>query len=249
MLEDHLVAHRGWQSRFPENTLPALAGAIDAGARRVEFDIQLSADGEPLLCHDPTLQRLCASPLDITRAHRADWQALSAHEPGRFGTRFLGTPLATLADAVALLRRYPDVTAYAELKRHSLRAFGATRMLDAVLPQLDAIASHCVLISFDLAVLQQARERGLTRLALVLTDWPQAFSPAVAALAPELLFGSDSVLAPLSPDTPAPYPCAVYEIESRPQVDAWLARGARWVETFCIGELLHSDAELARHAG
>ena len=37
-----LIAHRGEMHRFAENTLPAIKAAIDAGARNVEIDIQLS---------------------------------------------------------------------------------------------------------------------------------------------------------------------------------------------------------------
>jgi len=56
MDREHLVAHRGWQRRYPENTLPAIKGALDAGARYIEVDVQLSADGVPVLFHDRTLQ-------------------------------------------------------------------------------------------------------------------------------------------------------------------------------------------------
>ncbi|MCH8856364.1 MAG: glycerophosphodiester phosphodiesterase, partial [Proteobacteria bacterium] len=43
------IAHRGWQGKYPENTYRAIAGAIDAGAKNVEFDIQLSSDHVPVL--------------------------------------------------------------------------------------------------------------------------------------------------------------------------------------------------------
>ena len=28
----HLIAHRGWSTRYPENSFPAFAAAVDAGA-------------------------------------------------------------------------------------------------------------------------------------------------------------------------------------------------------------------------
>ena len=39
-----LIAHRGYPAHYPENTLIGLEAAIKAGAERIEFDIQLSAD-------------------------------------------------------------------------------------------------------------------------------------------------------------------------------------------------------------
>ena len=37
---DHLVAHRGYPARLPENTLPSIKAALQAGARYVEVDVQ-----------------------------------------------------------------------------------------------------------------------------------------------------------------------------------------------------------------
>jgi len=59
MLADHLVAHRGYPARLPENTLPSIEAAVQAGARYIEVDVQLSRDGEVILFHDRDLHRLC----------------------------------------------------------------------------------------------------------------------------------------------------------------------------------------------
>jgi glycerophosphoryl diester phosphodiesterase len=47
-----VVAHRGASTAFPENTLRAFEGAIDAGADVVELDVRLTADGVPVILHD-----------------------------------------------------------------------------------------------------------------------------------------------------------------------------------------------------
>lgn len=51
-------AHRGDSSLFRENTLVAVKSAIDFGAELVEIDVRLSKDGEVVVLHDPTLERL-----------------------------------------------------------------------------------------------------------------------------------------------------------------------------------------------
>ena len=50
-------AHRGSSSQSPENTLEAFQLAIDQGADGIELDVQLSADGQVVVCHDETIDR------------------------------------------------------------------------------------------------------------------------------------------------------------------------------------------------
>ncbi len=51
------IAHRGASAHAPENTLAAFRLAAELGADMVELDVQLSADGVPVVIHDPTLDR------------------------------------------------------------------------------------------------------------------------------------------------------------------------------------------------
>jgi glycerophosphoryl diester phosphodiesterase len=50
-------AHRGGRADLPENTLPAFRRALDLGARGLETDARLSADGEVVLVHDERVRR------------------------------------------------------------------------------------------------------------------------------------------------------------------------------------------------
>ncbi len=52
-----IVAHRGASSTHPENTIPSFAAAIELGASIVELDVRLSADGTPVVMHDPSVDR------------------------------------------------------------------------------------------------------------------------------------------------------------------------------------------------
>ena len=51
------IAHRGASGTFPENTLSAFRGAIDAGADMCELDVQLTRDGAVTVIHDETVNR------------------------------------------------------------------------------------------------------------------------------------------------------------------------------------------------
>ncbi|MDP3301783.1 MAG: glycerophosphodiester phosphodiesterase [Sulfuricurvum sp.] len=55
----HIIAHRGFSAKFPENTLLAFNEAIKAGAWMIETDIRLSADDIPMIFHDSSLKRVC----------------------------------------------------------------------------------------------------------------------------------------------------------------------------------------------
>ncbi len=52
------VAHRGWHKVHVENTLEAFRAAYAAGCDLVEFDVQLSRDGVPVVFHDDDCKRL-----------------------------------------------------------------------------------------------------------------------------------------------------------------------------------------------
>lgn len=51
-------AHRGDSSVFRENTIRAVRSALDKHAEVVEIDVRLTADGDVVVLHDPTLERL-----------------------------------------------------------------------------------------------------------------------------------------------------------------------------------------------
>jgi glycerophosphoryl diester phosphodiesterase len=52
-----VCGHRGASGYAPENTFAAFQKALEQGASWVEFDVQLSADGVPIILHDDTLER------------------------------------------------------------------------------------------------------------------------------------------------------------------------------------------------
>ena len=50
-------AHRGASGYAPENTLPAFQKAFQMGADGIELDVQMTKDGELVVCHDETIGR------------------------------------------------------------------------------------------------------------------------------------------------------------------------------------------------
>lgn len=52
-----ILAHRGASKSAPENTLAAFQLALQQSADGIECDVRLSADGEPMVIHDITVDR------------------------------------------------------------------------------------------------------------------------------------------------------------------------------------------------
>ena len=69
-----VFAHRGGAKLAPENTMPAIDNGMALGADGLEIDVQLSADGIPVVIHDQTLDR--------TTDRTARFAALTAAELG-----------------------------------------------------------------------------------------------------------------------------------------------------------------------
>ena len=51
-------AHRGASGYAPENTMAAFEKAVEMGADGIELDVQLTKDGELVVIHDETIDRV-----------------------------------------------------------------------------------------------------------------------------------------------------------------------------------------------
>jgi len=237
-----LVAHRGDRARFPENTLPALAGAIALGVRYVEFDIQLSADGVPIVLHDPTLERTGGRGEDVRDATSGFLKTVHVGEAGRFGERFAQVTLPTLAEALTLLNEHPEVTAFVEVKRHSVERVGLRPVLDAVLRELTAARFPWVLISFLEEVVVAAREAA-PAIGWVLRHYDEPGRAVAQRLAPDYLFVSSEAIPP-GTDTlwPGPWRWVVYDVNDAALALALAERGCGMVETDELESMLNHPA-------
>src|SRR5690606_15062565 len=116
------------------------------------------ADRQPILLHDSNLKRtagLDRNALEMTWQELAD---VCVNEEQRFHGRYTDVGIPTLAQAVGLIATYPHATAFVEIKRASLRAFGHEFVVRKVCEALKPIARQCVIISFDLAAIHHVRQ-------------------------------------------------------------------------------------------
>ncbi|MCX7349096.1 MAG: glycerophosphodiester phosphodiesterase family protein [Alphaproteobacteria bacterium] len=94
-----ISAHRGFSEDYPENTIPALAAALEAGADVAEIDIKLTRDGKLVLMHDTTVDRTTNGTGAVKDLTLAEIRQLDAGS--WFGTEFSGTIVPTLDEVIA----------------------------------------------------------------------------------------------------------------------------------------------------
>lgn len=146
-----VIAHRGFSAVAPENTLAALRAGIDVGADALEFDLQITGDGVPVLFHDDTLGRTTNGSGSI--------RSWSARELGEldagswFGADFRGEPVPTLSRALELLTDWHGHL-YPELKGVS-RPEEVDLVVDEV--RTHGLLERTVFIAMEWALLDRVR--------------------------------------------------------------------------------------------
>jgi glycerophosphoryl diester phosphodiesterase len=73
-----ILGHRGAAGCAPENTLLSFARALEQGAQAIESDVQITADGVPMLMHDSHVGRTTNGRGAVEELTRAEIEKLDA---------------------------------------------------------------------------------------------------------------------------------------------------------------------------
>lgn len=242
-MRDILIAHRGEPESWPENSLVGYRAVLEAGARYIETDVQISADGIAVLSHDPSMQRITGHDLQITATDYRTLRACPAGHPEQFGTRYRDLHIARLDELATLLQQWPQARAFIELKPDSIEAFGIARVLDIVMDCLAVVPNQCILISFDYAALQHVRANNPLPIGWVLPDWSAENRALAVELAPEYLFCNRKRLPSQDkPLWPGPWQWVIYTLNEAADITHYRALGANMAETNVIRKLLTDPA-------
>lgn len=234
-----LVAHRGYPRAFPENTLLGHQQAVVHGATHIETDVQCTRDGVPVLYHDATTRRLSGVRGSLLDRTLDELGGLSASYPSRFGERFTGTPISTLASFAEWLAGHPSVTAFIEIKRQSLRRYGVEHVMGRVMAALRGVEDQCVIITFDDRCIAHAAAHYDVRTGWVLPGWNRSTEARARELSPQYLFAEDVQLPARDEEIwSGPWQWAVYVVNDLPAALGYVRRGIKLVETDAIGELM-----------
>jgi glycerophosphoryl diester phosphodiesterase len=151
-----IVAHRGGGGRAPENTLAAFRRAVDDGVSdAVEFDVQRTRDGIPIVFHDADLRR--TTDVESVYPERADslvgdftLAELRALDCGSWfcGGGFAGERIPTVSEVLDVVGGRIDIQL--ELK-HPHRYPGIESAVAAILREHGLLDSSTLIVtSFEL---------------------------------------------------------------------------------------------------
>ncbi len=109
-----VMGHRGWDAKYPENTLLSFRKALELGIDIIEFDVTQSADGQLVVIHDDTLNRTTNGKGPVSAQRLADLKRLDA---GSWKSpEFAGERIPTLDETLDLLKEFPSVLLNVEIK-------------------------------------------------------------------------------------------------------------------------------------
>ena len=152
-----IIGHRGASAVAPENTLASFRRAIEAGADGIEFDVQLSRDGVPVIIHDDTLRRTGLRPERVVELSAQELQNVDAGSWFSSTGEYRGEKIPTLQQ---LLEDFSDTKAllYLELK---CNASEIPEIVSATADLLErySIGDRTVVECFDLPAIEAMKQR------------------------------------------------------------------------------------------
>lgn len=152
--EHHIpvLGHRGICAKYPENTLPSFAAALDLGVDLIEFDVNMTKDGQLVVIHDNTIDRTCdhaGAVRDYTLAQLKTFNFSSKFAPG-----FAPTQIPTLREVLELVKEKSDtVLLNVEIKDKT------HEVVDLTVAMLHAydLAERSVIACFDAEIVRYTK--------------------------------------------------------------------------------------------
>ena len=139
------IAHRGFSTIAPENTLPAYKLAKTNGFNYAECDLQLTSDDVPVLIHDATINRTSNGTGNVSSY---TFEQLQTYDFGTWkSSSYAGTKIPSFEQFVVLCKRI-GLNPYIELKTES--AWDQTK-IDALVDTLErySMKENATFISFS----------------------------------------------------------------------------------------------------
>jgi len=235
-LKPVFIAHRGYASAFPENTLIALDAARQAGAEYVEVDIQLSADHIPVLFHDRDLQRLCQQTGAIHDYTFSQLEKFNVTDSEKFADKYSDNKITELAVFIDYLKEHPQLNAFIELKRSMIETFGEEQVLKILLPMFAGMQKQISFISYNQPILKNIHANTDYTTGVVVDEWNEFENKE--NWHSEWLFCSAEGLPESNEALKIKSKIAVFEVGNIGLAKHLLAKGITHLETFRIKEML-----------
>ncbi len=111
-----VAAHRGWRTKYPENTMEAFKAAMSLGVDQLETDIRVTKDGELVIIHDATVDRTTNGTGKVNEYTLEEIQKLDA---GSFlAPEFKDCKVPSFIEFMEYVKQFPTLTLDLELKEY-----------------------------------------------------------------------------------------------------------------------------------
>lgn len=191
-------AHRGSLTEAPENTIPSFQRAVENGAGAIELDVQLTKDGQLVICHDENIERVARGNKGYIGQYTL--RELKGIDIGSsFSEDFKGVTFCTLSDVLDICP--PLVTVNVEIKNIPVFYDGIAQKVMDCLNAYDRL-DNVIISSFDHVVLEEIQQLdpnvpiGLLFSIRIIDPWKYAKSTGlnVFSLHPHWVFVNESYI-------------------------------------------------------
>ncbi len=210
-----IIAHRGYSSQAPENTMAAFERVVSAGFKALELDVQMTKDSQVVVIHDETIDRT-SDGQGLVKEH--SYEELTQYDFGAwFGRSFAGERLPLLADVLDLVQDH-DLWVNVELKTGAVAYPGLEDKVITMIRSRD-LGDQTLISSFNHYSLKAIKELwpelpiGVLYMAGLYEPWnyartlgAEALHPYYVGLTPELVRSTKArglLMHPFTVDKPA----------------------------------------------
>ena len=163
------IAHRGFRSRYPENTMLAFQKAVDAGCDGIEFDVHLSKDGEAVIIHDETVDRTTNGTGLVGQKTYHELKILNAAKPHPETIDF--EPIPSLREYFEYIAQHPAIISNIELKTGVFVYEGIEEVVYKLMKEYKLI-NRCIVSSFNHeSVLRMKKIDSAVTCGLLVDSW------------------------------------------------------------------------------
>lgn len=168
-----IASHRGGAFLWPENSMLAFRKALTWPAEQIEFDVHASAEGEPVIIHDATLDRTTDGSGPVVAQSWGELQRVRVKGTGGEGLPHLSAVAALIGPTSQRLRL--EVKADAQKQPYPGLVSRCSRLLDGM-----GLRARTVFMSFEAPSVAEAAAEGGFEQIVWLVD-----GPPLRAMTPE----------------------------------------------------------------
>src|SRR5215207_6940738 len=233
-----IFAHRGASAYAPENTIAAFELALTQQADAIELDVKLSADGQVVVIHDPTVDRTTNGQGRVKDLSLTELRTFDAGSS--FSEKFHGEKIPTLVEVFEVVGKRTfinvELTNYNTPRDHLVETV-------CMLVKKHQLQKRILFLSFLGSNLSKARSflpdvpRGLLALNGLLGAWARSFG---------FVFGKYQALHPYLKDMTQQEALRVHRLNRR--VHVWTVndeQDMRRLFDWGVDGIFTDDAELA----